>query len=363
VPEKVAIVTDWIYGGGSERVVEAIHRLYPDAPIYTSYCSPAWRRRLSGKVVTGYLQWTPWRQLRKFLPLLRQNWFAGLNLSSFDLVISVTGNGEAKFAQALNGRHVCYCNTPVHFYWSKHEEYLANPGFRPRWLARLGLKLLIGPLRRRDYAAAQRVDQFIANSTHIRRDIKKFYDRNSVVIHPPVDVNRFASRAGRQRAGFVVAGRQTPYKRFDIAVAACSQLSLPLTVIGDGPDNKRLRRLAGRSVKFVTNASDQELVRLFQSARALLFPQVEDFGITAVEAMAAGTPVIAYRAGGALDYVIESKTGLFFDEPTPDSLMNTLRRFDGAKFNPAVISRHAAQFAEANFRRRLQGFIESLDLR
>lgn len=358
---RVALVTDWIYGGGGERVVEEIHKLYPTAPIYTSYCSGGWQKRLDGVVVTGYLQRTPFRQLRKFLPLLRQWWFARLDLSRFDLVISITGNGEAKFVGVPNGTHVSYCHSPVHFYWRKYDEYLKNPGFgifNP--LARIGLRLLVRPLRKRDYNAAQKVDYFIANSSHIKQEIEKSYGRKAVVVHPPVDVARFSVKHSRQRMGFIVAGRQTPYKRFDIAVKACSQLNLPLTVIGQGPEHKKLRKLAGKSVKFVTDADDQELVRLFQSAEAFIFPQEDDFGIVAVEAMAAGTPVIAYKSGGALDYVVPGKSGVFFNEQTPESLANVLQSYDPSRFSHETIQKVANHFSESAFHTKMQNLLNKL---
>jgi len=354
---KVAIVTDWIYGGGGERVVEEIHALFPNAPIYTSYCSDDWRKRLNGKVITGYLQKAPFRQLRKFLPLLRQWWFSRLDLSEFDLIISVTGNGEAKFARATNGTHVCYCHTPVHFYWRKYEEYLKNPGIRPQWLARLGLRLLIKPLRKRDYAAAQKVNHFLANSSHIQSDIKKFYNRDSVVIHPPVDTERFVNLTAAQRDGFVTIGRQTPYKRTDIIIEACSRLNLPLTVVGRGPEHDRLRKLAGPSVRFDTNASDDAVAKYLSTANAFLFAAEEDFGIAPVEALAAGTPVIAYRGGGALDYVIPGKTGEFFDEQTVDSLCKTLEAFNHRKYFSSDIKLAAQNFGKEKFAEQMLSYI------
>ena len=146
----IAIVHDWLYGGGAEQVVLALHQLYPDAPIYTSYCSRTWRKKLDNKVITGYLQRWPFAQLRRLLPVLRQRWFARLDLGQFDIIISSSGNGEAKFIQTRpDQRHICYCHTPTHFYWRHYQEYLRRPSFRPRWLARLGLRLLVRPLRRR----------------------------------------------------------------------------------------------------------------------------------------------------------------------------------------------------------------------
>lgn len=234
---KVALVTDWIYGGGSELVVEELHKMFPEAPIYTSYCSFAWRNKLDDKVVTGYLQRKIFVKLRKFLPLLRQWWFASLDLKEFDLVISVTGNGEAKFAlsrlpqssninhQISNMKrplHISYCNTPVHFYWRHYDKYLQHPGFRPAWLVRLGLKLLVKPLRARDYKAAQKVDIFLANSTHIQNDIQTFYGRESTVVFPPVDTARFSNinhqPSNIKAESFVTHGRLVPFKHTKLLV-------------------------------------------------------------------------------------------------------------------------------------------------
>lgn len=355
---KIALVTDWIYGGGSELVVESFHRLYPEAPIYTSYCSDEWCKRLDNKVVTGYLQHPPFKQLRKFLPLLRQWWFAALDLSDFDLVISITGNGEAKFVKVPNGTHISYCHTPVHFYWRHYKGYLAQPGFRPVWMARLGLKALVGPLRRRDYGAAQKIDHFIANSSHIQADIKKYYGRTSTVIFPPVHTERFSKSLNIQkRNGFVAWGRHVPMKRLDIAIEACNQLGLPLTIAGSGPITDDLKKLAGPTIRFLGRVSDDKLVQLAQSAEGFLFPSIEDFGIAPVEALAAGTPVIAYHAGGAFDYIEAGKTGLFFDQQSAVSLVKTLRTFKAANFNNKHIADYAQRFSDQNFKTHISNFV------
>jgi len=415
---RVVLVTDWIYGGGGELVVEEFHKLYPDAPIYTSYCSDEWRQRLNSKVVTGYLQYPPFKQLRKFLPLLRQWWFAGLDLNNYDLIISITGNGEAKFAHSKSPHlssinphlsqprsgtdrsphlssikpqlsdmkrplHISYCHTPVHFYWRHYKEYLDNPGFKPVWLARLGLKALVGPLKRRDYSAAQKVDHFIANSSHISSDIKKYYNRDSVAIYPPVNTSAFSHlspikshlsqpRSGTDRSphlssinphlsqsrkGFVTWGRHVPMKRIDIAIEACNQLKLPLTIIGSGPITDELKKLAGPTITFTGRVSDEELTKLAVSAEAFIFPSFEDFGIAPVEALAAGTPVIAYNAGGALDFVVPDKTGEFFTEQTVESLATALQNFKPNAYDHAEISTYADKFSTQNFHKRIKEFI------
>ena len=312
---KVAIVCDWLLGiGGAERVVLELHHLFPDAPIYTSQYDPkkiGWFT--DADVRTSWLQKLP-GGLKKFLPVLRAWHFSHLDLSEYDLVISATGAEAKSIKKGPGTTHICYCFTPTHYYWSRYNEYMANPGFGAfDWLARIGLKLLVGPMRRWDKKAAKRPDYMVGISSHIQKEIKKYYGREASVIHPPVDVERFKKETEAARHGFVTAGRQAPYKRIDLAVAACSELNMPLIVIGNGPQHKKLVKMAGPTIKFVTDAADKDMPKYFQAAEAFIFPtNVEDFGITPVEAMASGTPVIAYKAGGPLDYIIPSKTRKFF---------------------------------------------------
>jgi glycosyltransferase involved in cell wall biosynthesis len=360
-PLKVAIVHDWLIGGGAERVVEALHQMYPDAPIYTSYCTPEWQQRLDGKVVTGFLQRWPFPKIRKFVGVLRIWWFGHLDFTGYDLVISSSGNGEAFGVRVPEGtKHICYCHTPTHYYWRHYDTYLQRPGFgRFDGLARAALSLLVGPLRRWDYKTAQRVDYFIANSTHIQSDIQRYYGRESTVIYPPIDTPRFQNAGAPVRLGFVTAGRQVPAKRTDIIVQACTALDLPLTVIGTGPEHERLTKLAGPSVTFLTDVTDADMPNHIGSALAFLFASYDDFGITPIEAMAAGTPVIAYKAGGALDYIVPGKTGEFFEGQTVESLSAVLRDFRPALYRSTAISQHAAQFGPAVFRAKMQQFIDS----
>jgi glycosyltransferase involved in cell wall biosynthesis len=359
--KKVAIVHDWLVGGGAELVVEQLHKLYPEAPIYTSYCTPEWRQRLDNKVVTGWLQHLG--PLRKLIPPLRIWWFTHLNLEDYDLVISSSGAEAKGIKVSKNTLHVNYCHAPTHYYWSRYDEYLDHPGWGAfDWAARLGLKLLVKPLRAWDYRAAQRPNYIIANSTHIQAEIKKYYGRDSTVIFPPVYFERFQKpqNFNLERSGYIISGRQTPYKRFDLAIQACSQLQLPLTVIGDGPDNARLRSLAGPTITFAGRVSDDELEKYFASASALLFPGLDDFGITPVEAIAAGTPVIAYKAGGALDYVKPGVTGEFFDEMTVESLTAALQAFKPHDYDHQAIRATAQQFSDTMFQKELSDYIAEL---
>jgi glycosyltransferase involved in cell wall biosynthesis len=361
---RVAIVCDWLTNiGGAERVVLELHRLYPDAPIYTSQYDPKaidWFE--DADVRTTSLQRLP-KWLRKFLPLLRAWSFSRLDLSGYDLVLSSSGAEAKGVKTGKNTTHICYCHSPTHYYWIRHDEYLDQPGF-PRglnWLARLGLKILVGPLKRWDRHAARQPDYFIANSTHTQAMIKKYYRRDSTVIFPPVEIERFKLPAQDKpplRHGFIVAGRQTPYKRFDLAIEACNELKVPLVVIGDGPDHRRLEKLAGRSVTFLSNVNDVEIAGHFQSALGFIMPNMDDFGIVAVEALAAGTPIIAYNKGGAQDYVIPGKTGLFFEKQTKDQLVKALETALGKTFDHTAIAGQAAEFSVANFNKHMRNYIE-----
>ena len=358
---KVAIVCDWLLGiGGAERVVLELHKTFPNAPIYTSQYNPAkidWFK--DADVRTTWLQKLP-GAFKKFLPVLRAWAFSHLDLGEYDLVISATG-AEAKGVKTKPGTtHICYCFAPTHYYWSRYDDYMVHPGFGAfDWLARIGLKLLVGPMRRWDYKAAQQPDHIIGISTHIQKEIKKYYGRDADLVHPPVDIERFESKKAVNRQGFVIAGRQTPYKRFDLAVAACTTLNLPLTVIGEGPDHQKLVKMAGPSITFLTDVNDGAIPGYFQTAQAFIFPGLDDFGIAPVEAMAAGTPVIAYKAGGALDYVIPGQTGEFFEKQTIESLIACLKKFKPDVYNHEQIVNHAKTFSNAAFHENMKQAIKA----
>lgn len=366
---RVAIVCDWLVGtGGAERVVLQLHKIYPDAPIYTSQYNSDPSVWHNGKwfsdahIRTGWLQRLP-LGLRKFLPLLRAIYFSQLKLDGYDLIISVTG-AEAKAVRARGKAiHICYCLAPTHYYWSRYDEYLARPGFgKLDWLARIGLRLLAAPMRRWDRRAAQRPDYMVGISEHIRQQIEKYYNRQASVIHPPVETERFTkyAEAAGSRSGFVAAGRQTPYKKIDLAVAACTELNLPLTVIGSGPDHSRLVKLAGPTVKFVAQPTDDEVAEILAGAEAFIFPGVDDFGIVAVEALAAGTPVIAYGEGGALDYVRPGKTGELFAPQTTAALVGCLGKFKAGDYKAKDIRASAELFSLAGFRAAFRKLVDGI---
>lgn len=359
---KVAIVCDWLTGiGGAEKVVLELHKLFPDAPIYTSQYDPKsldWFK--TADVRTLWLQYLP-KSLKKFLPPLRALAFRRLNLSSYDLVISSSGAEAKAVKTGKDTMHISYIHAPTHYYWMRYDDYLKNPGFGSfDWLARIGLKALVGPLRRLDYKAAQKPNYLIANSNFTKDQIKKYYDRESEVIFPPIDIEKFKnSNEQSDRKGLLTIGRQTPYKRIDLAVSAATKLNLPMAVVGNGPDHQKLMKIAGNNVTFISDASDLEITKFMASAKAFIFPGVDDFGIAAVEALAAGTPVIAYKDGGALDYMIDGMNGLFFDEPTSQSLIDALNIFKNHHFSSLAIEKTATKFSTKEFATRMSSFIHS----
>jgi glycosyltransferase involved in cell wall biosynthesis len=259
--------------------------------------------------------------------------------------------------------HICYCHTPTRYLWSDAHEYLNELPYN-KWLKKI-ISLVLGRLRLWDYCAAQRVDYFLANSQTVARRIKKFYRRDSVVIYPPVETDKFSVSDISQQAAaeqyFLAGCRLAPYKRIDLVIRAFQELgeNYKLKIFGDGIDLPRLRKIAAdsRNIEFLGRVNEETKSRLFSGAQAFINPQEEDFGITVVESMAAGRPVIAYARGGATETVIPGQTGLFFREPTAAALAATVKAFSSADFDPAAIRRHAAQYSVANFKRQINEFI------
>lgn len=354
---KVVIVSDWLTTmGGAERVVLAMHEAFPDAPIYTSVYEPKNLPLLDGLDIRAtWLQKLPrpLRKLHKFFPMLRVKAFRDLDLSEYDIIISCTG-AEAKQVRKTRDDqvHICYCFTPIRYYWSHYDEYKKDPGFgKLNWLIRLAMPLMIPPLKKADLEAVKDIDVFVGISTETQKRIKKYYGRTSTVIHPPVDAERFikASQPLEKRKGYVALGRQVPYKRIDLAVHACSALKLPLTVLGNGSEHDRLVAMAGPTVEFITDADDEKVAHILGGSKGFIFPAEEDFGIVQVEALAAGTPVIAYAHGGSEDIVEHGKGGLTFRSQNTISLENALMEAEKTSFKPADLQRIAKRFHKTLF--------------
>ncbi len=362
---KVAIVCDWLTNmAGAEQVILAFHEAFPDAPIYTSVYVPenvpAFKH---ADVRTTYLQKLPGplRNLHKFFPMLRVHAFRKLDLSEFDVILS-SASAEAKQVRKTRpGQvHVCYCHTPIRYYWSHYENYKADPGFgKLNWLVRLMMPLMVPPLKRADFKAAQDVDYFIGNSTTVKARIEKYYKKPATVIYPPVDTKRFKPSASRDDY-YVALGRQIPYKKHELAVRACTQLGVTLKVYGSGSEHEKLRSLAGESIEFYTerfgNASDAVVEQALNHAKGFIFPAEEDFGIVSVEAMAAGAPVIAYRAGGSSEIVTDKETGVLFAEQTVDAVVEAIKAAEAIRFSPTILRNRAKRFDKTLFVNKIRNF-------
>jgi glycosyltransferase involved in cell wall biosynthesis len=350
---RVALVHDYLNQmGGAEQVVEVFHALFPQAPLYVSVydraAMPDSFRAMD--IRTSFMQRISARRSisYKLLPLFPLA-FERFDLRAYDLVLSST----TTFAKGVLTRpgtcHVCYCNTPFRYLWM-YQEYLEHERVgRPLEAA---LSTLAVPLRVWDYAAAQRVDYFLAGSANAARRIRKFYRREATVLHSPVDAA--AMPLGRGPGDYyLVAGRHQTYKRLDLAIAACNRLRRRLVVTGSGSETARLKALAGPTVEFTGHVDRKALQALFAGCRALLWPGEEDYGIAPVEAQAAGRPVLALGRGGALETVRDGETGVFFYEQSVEALVAAIERAERTAFDPVAIRAHALQFDTAVFKEKL----------
>ena len=456
---KVALVCDWLtVVGGAEQVLREIHHLFPSAPIYTSQYRPKgidWFK--DAEVKTGWINLFP-AFLRRFIAPLRQSYFKHLDLTEYDLVISVSGC-DAKYVKTRPGAHFCYCHVPTQYYWGKTEEYQKDPGFGPlNFFIRPIFKLLLPRLRKKDLEAAGRPDHYITISEFAKGEIKKFYKREAEVIYPPVNTKIFSEVAkyknirqencqiiqqhqnrksqieqkkyhhiksdtsqieteiyqnikvdtrqcetvensqalksqdlnsdpcGCSSGYFINFSRQVGWKRLDLAILACLKENQPLILIGDGPEHKNLERLASRNPKLITLHSvmpQSELKEYLKNAKAFIFPSEEPFGIAPVEALAAGCPVIAYNQGGAKDYILDEKNGLFFEQQSVDSLAKSIKKLNqiysesenrteknkekstaknqtphSSLLSPQEISETAEKFSNQHFKTQLEHYIK-----
>jgi glycosyltransferase involved in cell wall biosynthesis len=357
---KVAIVHYWLVAmRGGEKVLESLCELFPDAVIFTHVydakaVSPTIRRHL---IHTTWIARLPFanKLYKSYLPLMPMA-LEQLDLRAYDLVISSESGPAKGVLTRPDALHLCYCHTPMRYIWNMYFDYQQSVG--P--LARPLLAWMARSLRHWDEHSANRVDVFVANSDNVRRQIKKFYGRDALVVHPPVDVDGFQTTEDRRDDFYLCVGQLVRYKRTDLAIEVCNRLRRRLVIIGDGGEYKSLRKLAGPTVSFLGKQDFPVLREHYSRCKALLFPGEEDFGIVPVEAMAAGRPVIALRRGGALETVVAGRTGLFFDEPTVESLERAVIRFEHFEqsFNPTAIASHARKFSQAEFSRQMTGLVQ-----
>lgn len=357
---RIAFVHDHlVQDGGAERTLLALHELYPRAPIFTLFHDP--ERTHAGfkhaDIRPSRLQKLPFavRHYQWYLPFMADA-IETMDLSGYDLVIS-NSSSFAKGALAdPHALHICYMHTPTRFLWQERVGYV-NELPRPR-LVKMILPSYLHRLRQWDRLAAERPDIILTNSRISQARIQRYYQRQSTVVEPPVDIERIpmSTRPGQF---WLTGGRLVAYKRFDLVVAAFTKLNLPLKIFGDGPDFKKLRRMAGPKVEFLGHISDDTKIELFQNAIAFLHPQLEDFGITAVEAMAAGKPIIAFGQGGAAETVLDGVTGQFFEVQCWEDIGNAAIRFEPGRYDPRRIRAHAERFSKKHFQERMSSFITS----
>jgi glycosyltransferase involved in cell wall biosynthesis len=350
---RIAIVHDWLDGyRGGERVLEVIANMFPKAPIYTLFYESS---KLPKELATRKVYYPKGiaflKKMRRFLLPFLPSIIESFDLQKFDLIISTSSCVAKGVIPAPDAKHICYIHSPMRYIWDQSEIY------KPSIIKKLHLSpiynLVLNYLRLWDVASSARVDKFIANSTYVGLRVKKFYRRDSSVIHPPVDTKKISgildSNPQKLENYYIIAGCFVPYKNFDLAIKTFVKNKKKLIVVGDGPQRKYLKSLAKDNIVFVTHPPYEKLIKLISAAKAFIFPGIEDFGIIAIESMACGTPVLALQKGGALDFVDPGKNGMFFKDATQSSLQDCLDRFGRLKFDREKIKIFSENFCQDRF--------------
>ena len=362
---KVAIVHEWFLDYmGSEKCVESFTNLWPDAEVFAlfDFLNTEHREKIlkGKKAKVSYLQNFPFikKHFRNYFPLfpfaVEQH-----DVSGNDIVLSSSHSFAKGIITSVNQLHICYCHTPIRYVWDLYHQYLKESNL-DRGLKGYFAKRLLHKIRLWDSTTANRVDYFIANSNHVAKRILKIYGKKAEVIFPPVDTERFEVERNKDDY-YLVVSRFVPYKKVDLIVKAFSQMpDKKLVVIGDGPDSKKVKEAASKNIELLGHQPFPELKKYMQKAKAFVFAAEEDFGITNVESMACGTPVIAYKIGGSSDSVIHSKTGMLFEEQNTQSIIDAVNSFEknSDNFDPFEISKHAESFSRKNFEAKIKSFVE-----
>ncbi|WP_166241158.1 glycosyltransferase [Paenibacillus turpanensis] len=355
---KVAIVHDYLNQyGGAERVLELFMDLFPDAPIYTlltdlSKVSPRFRE---ADIRTSFIHNIPlakkhYKKMIGLFPLAVEQF----DLRKYDLILSSSSAFAKGVITNTHQTHICYCYTPMRYVWDLYHQYMKEDITNP--IFRAVLPFVLHRIRMWDQLTAQRVDYFIADAHNVAKRIKKYYGRESEVIHPPVNIRRFKVVAETEPY-YLIVSRLIPYKRVDIVIEAFNALKKPLIIIGDGYDRPRLQALAGPTVQLLGELPDEQVNEYFAKCQAFIMPGEEDFGITPLEAQACGRPVIAFRKGGSLETIVEGETGLFFDEQSADHVKKAILDFETKTFDRQQIRNHAELFSEERFKSQMMDFI------
>ncbi len=361
---KVAIVHDYLnQRGGAERVVGVLHGMFPEAPIFTAIVDRAslWPELSEADIRPSWMQRLPgWRKHFKKYLLLYPKAIESFDLRGYDLVISSSSAFAKGALRGENALHVCYCYTPMRFAWD-YENYIEKEGLP--FIYRRILPLAIDRLRKWDLSTSSRPDRYVAISSVVQSRIRRIYGKEAEVIFPPVEVQKFHQNVHPENF-FLIVSRLIPYKRIDLAIRAFNNLGLPLRIIGSGPAFESLKKLARPNVTFLGRVSDTELADYYADCKALIFPGVEDFGLVPLEANASGRPVIAFQGGGAMDTVLPGINGLFFGDPSVESLVEAVKSLENGRFDfqPERIRMHALKFDETVFKEKFRKFLNELPL-
>lgn len=357
---KIAIIHYWLVRmRGGEKVIEALCELYPDADIFTHVVDQEniSETILSHKVTKTFVSKLPfatkwYKNYLPFMPLALEQ----LDLSDYDLIISSESGPTKGVITRPDALHICYCHTPMRYVWDMYHQYRKDQFFLKRWL----MTPLLHYIRNWDFISSARVDHYVANSNYVAKRIKKYYRRDATVINPPVETARFETDNHEKSDYYLLFGQLVTYKRADLAIEAFNQSGKSLIVIGNGEMKEQLLKLAKPNINFKGWLNDDEITEYLQGAKALIFPGVEDFGIIPLEAMASGTPVIAYAEGGALETVIDQKTGILFEQQTSDCLNNAIDKFETCSFNKDELIYHASKFSSERFKQQIKSLVDQL---